>query len=743
MARMTSIPVRSTIVFLQKMPRFGVQTFLILLCFYPLALSAQQPLADPKRVSGLSCYEAPAGQTCGSADTTNYPCGDTARPDLLFNEGMSVGAKIDSSNIEGKFVKNDGEFRISPVAEGDEVQITAYLMTECRDVLGASDPELVLFFGEARAIVRMDPQRTTPPIVVLDSGNQDDGSSAGRPIAEFATLNLPKVFLEPVRLPNSVSRSVRGAQESVKLGFFVCSETPARDSSSGCDGSGVAKASVTLIDPVANQIYPGFADADGRYDFPEDVPLRDAYIVAVTAHGFESVSAPLLRNGAELAFPDPGAANYLLLRPRDEPTPVSDDDFISVLSNVTPARSFSFDSRSIAALPMGRIRNLDSLALLAPGVVPAPQTFESSGPGIAPGLGTAGQYSVNGMRARQNSFTVDGADNNEEDVGVRRQGFLASFPQSIETVEEFQLITAMADARFGRSVGGQIDAISKFGDLGLHTSAYGFLTDSKLRAFGPFDTGGSSQSPVAITSDGTATGQRVRFVDVSPLDQARLPFEFRDDFGFSPGPPGDENPLTLCMSRESTTTTSPAYERILSTATDLFYRQGYRATGINEVIEKSRVAKATFYKHFPTKDELCLAFLERRNARELGEIDEFIDTRKSPLGRFLAVIESLEPWMVESGFKGCAFLNMVPEVPDSLSALRKEGALHYESLRTRVRRLAEELIEAEPDRYGHLDSRTLADDYMVVLTGSIALSEISHDIWPVRQGIETVKRLIR
>ena len=185
-----------------------------------------------------------------------------------------------------------------------------------------------------------------------------------------------------------------------------------------------------------------------------------------------------------------------------------------------------------------------------------------------------------------------------------------------------------------------------------------------------------------------------------------------------------------------------AYERILATASDLFYQQGYRATGINELIEKSGVAKATFYKHFPTKDALCLVYLQERNQRELAEIRQYAEAMTTPAERFLAPMGSLEPWLLGNGMKGCAFLNMVPEVTDSEDPLRKEGAAHYTRLRVLIGELATELIASEPQRYGHLDAGSLTDDYMVILTGAIALSEITHDIGPVRHGVEAARRLI-
>src|ERR1041384_1348136 len=92
-------------------------------------------------------------------------------------------------------------------------------------------------------------------------------------------------------------------------------------------------------------------------------------------------------------------------------------------------RSGAFTEREVSTLPLGSVtvvRSFDELALLLPGVAPPPQTLGSvAGPGVGAGVGSAGQFSVNGLRSRANNFTVDGSDNNDEDIGVRRQGFVA------------------------------------------------------------------------------------------------------------------------------------------------------------------------------------------------------------------------------------------------------------------------------------------------------------------------------
>lgn len=180
----------------------------------------------------------------------------------------------------------------------------------------------------------------------------------------------------------------------------------------------------------------------------------------------------------------------------------------------------------------------------------------------------------------------------------------------------------------------------------------------------------------------------------------------------------------------------------MRTAAELFYKNGYRATGINEVIDKSGVARATFYSHFPSKDALCLAYLQERNRGELQALKEAVARRQTPREKLLAVIEILEPWLVENKLRGCGFLNMVAEEPDPASPLRLEGKDHYEHTRQLVRQLAEELFAAEPEKYRQRDVASFTDDFMVIFTGTIGLADIYHATWPIEQGIRAVHRLL-
>jgi AcrR family transcriptional regulator len=104
---------------------------------------------------------------------------------------------------------------------------------------------------------------------------------------------------------------------------------------------------------------------------------------------------------------------------------------------------------------------------------------------------------------------------------------------------------------------------------------------------------------------------------------------------------------------------SEARERILATALTLFYRDGIRATGIDRLIAESAVTKATFYRHFPGKSDLILAFLEHRHARWMAWFTEALERHG---GDADALAPALAEWLRSPDYRGCAFINSVGEL---------------------------------------------------------------------------------
>ncbi len=138
-------------------------------------------------------------------------------------------------------------------------------------------------------------------------------------------------------------------------------------------------------------------------------------------------------------------------------------------------------------------------------------------------------------------------------------------------------------------------------------------------------------------------------------------------------------------------TDKPPRERILLTAHDLFYRNGIRATGIDKVIAESGVAKVTFYRHFPSKNELIKAFLEYRHQLWMTW---FVDALRRhgalPGGGLLPLIATLDEWFSNPVYRGCAFINVMAELGDSLPEVVQICRNHKRDMAMRIAELLPE-----------------------------------------------------
>src|SRR4051812_50145349 len=114
-------------------------------------------------------------------------------------------------------------------------------------------------------------------------------------------------------------------------------------------------------------------------------------------------------------------------------------------------------------------------------------------------------------------------------------------------------------------------------------------------------------------------------------------------------------------------------ERVLETAYRLFSRHGTRAVGVDRIIAESGVAKMTLYRNFASKDDLILAFLERREERWTrawlqASVEERAD---SPAERLLAIFDVFGEWFARDDFEGCSFINVMLEVADAQHPVRQ------------------------------------------------------------------------
>src|SRR5512134_211291 len=107
-----------------------------------------------------------------------------------------------------------------------------------------------------------------------------------------------------------------------------------------------------------------------------------------------------------------------------------------------------------------------------------------------------------------------------------------------------------------------------------------------------------------------------------------------------------------------------ARERILDTASELFYRDGYHAVGIDTIVERSGVAKMTLYRHFPSKDDLIAAYLQRANAEFWDWLEGEIATPEEPRAKLTAAFEATARLAASPHCLGCTFQAAASEFPE-------------------------------------------------------------------------------
>lgn len=152
-------------------------------------------------------------------------------------------------------------------------------------------------------------------------------------------------------------------------------------------------------------------------------------------------------------------------------------------------------------------------------------------------------------------------------------------------------------------------------------------------------------------------------------------------------------------------------ERILLAAHDLFYQGGLRATGIDRIIAESGVAKLTFYRCFPSKDELIRTFLDYRHERWMAWFVDALGRHGAAAGGGLApLVPALAEWFTDPLFRGCAFINAVAE----LGATQPEVTQIVQNHKKDMEQVIAGLLPAGPGQQAAAGAAALAVDGAIV-----------------------------
>lgn len=164
-----------------------------------------------------------------------------------------------------------------------------------------------------------------------------------------------------------------------------------------------------------------------------------------------------------------------------------------------------------------------------------------------------------------------------------------------------------------------------------------------------------------------------------------------------------------------------AKEKILTAAHDLFYSSGIRATGIDKIIQQAKVTKVTFYRHYPSKSSLIIAYLNYRH--EIWSnwfhvtLRNKLDENKTPS---YALSETFNEWFVHPNFRGCAFMNATAEAEAEAEDIRDEIKSICRNHKFETRKIIASLID--------MTEYKLTNDIMMLIDGAIIHAQMGMDV---------------
>lgn len=179
-------------------------------------------------------------------------------------------------------------------------------------------------------------------------------------------------------------------------------------------------------------------------------------------------------------------------------------------------------------------------------------------------------------------------------------------------------------------------------------------------------------------------------------------------------------------------------ERILATASRLFYAHGVRAIGMNRIIDEAGTGKNLLYQHFTTKDDLVADYLARVRERRSDAIHRALDAAgDDPRTRLVALVAEIGDLVTRTGSRGCAFRNYLVEFPDDGTAGDAPAAVargHLADVRAIVERLVGELGADDPDRL---------TGELCLITDGLFMQAAHRDPADVRRGADAAVALTR
>lgn len=171
-------------------------------------------------------------------------------------------------------------------------------------------------------------------------------------------------------------------------------------------------------------------------------------------------------------------------------------------------------------------------------------------------------------------------------------------------------------------------------------------------------------------------------------------------------------------------------QKIIETASGLFYKNGYNSTGINEIIAESGIAKATLYNHFKSKEDICLAYLQFKNTTFLNDIKVFCKSKAKGKSQILAIFNFLQKFFKDKDFNGCWCLKTVSEIPKEDTIIKRE-IQHQKNL---FIQFLSGLISKNLDGIDEKKIAAIARQIYLLYESAVAESHLHQEDWPIKEA---------
>ena len=175
-------------------------------------------------------------------------------------------------------------------------------------------------------------------------------------------------------------------------------------------------------------------------------------------------------------------------------------------------------------------------------------------------------------------------------------------------------------------------------------------------------------------------------------------------------------------------------EKVFQTAARLFYQNGYRAMGVDTIAAESGIGKMTLYRHYPSKDDLIVAYLKDSNELFWSNFEQITKDMATPREKLLAFFQSLQDYVKTPSCYGCPFLNVATEYPETDYPGHQVALEHKQSVRVKFRQLAKEAGAKRPD--------VLADQLFLLMDGAYMASRMFGTKNPAAHLAEAAQTLI-